>query len=107
MTAPTTPPAKAHELDDDNKAEAQHLDMAVKYAGGADAEASGALAMERLKHEMGLWQSLRNYKGAVFWSLSVSMCIVSVFNGVYAYSLIMEGYDLALVSNLIALKAFR
>ncbi|WWC65493.1 uncharacterized protein I303_108111 [Kwoniella dejecticola CBS 10117] len=72
----------------------------VQYDGHANPlekadRLDGAVEAERLEHAMTIWESVFEYKGAVFWSFIVSMCIV------------MEGYDLALVGNLIALEGFR
>jgi MFS family permease len=96
MTATTSLSDKI--LDLDAKAEAQHTEA-------PETDNAAAMEMERIEHDMGLWDSLRNYRGAVFWSLAVSMCIVSP--PAPALTQIMEGYDLALVGNLIALGAFR
>lgn len=36
-----------------------------------------AIAAEHAEHELGVVAALRQYKAAVFWSIMVSMCIVS------------------------------
>ncbi|ORY26981.1 alpha-glucoside:hydrogen symporter, partial [Naematelia encephala] len=54
-----------------------------------------AITAERAEHKLGVLAAMRVYKGAIFWSIVVSMCVV------------MEGYDQALVGNLVALPAFR
>ncbi|KAM0747026.1 general substrate transporter [Meredithblackwellia eburnea MCA 4105] len=54
-----------------------------------------AYAAESADQQEGFFEALKNHKSAVFWSIMVSMCVV------------MEAYDIALVSNLVALPAFR
>lgn len=65
--------------------------------GGADlreltAEAAAATAAE---HEMGLWRSLKLYPRAVAWSVLLSTAII------------MEGFDVVLLSNLYAYPPFQ
>jgi SP family general alpha glucoside:H+ symporter-like MFS transporter len=53
-----------------------------------------ARAATRKEHEMTLWQGIRLYPKAVFWSLLISTCIA------------MEGYDISLVNNFYAFPVF-
>ncbi|WVQ95848.1 hypothetical protein IAU59_002947 [Kwoniella sp. CBS 9459] len=50
---------------------------------------------EDWQHSLTLWQSLRIYKTAVFWSIVASFCIV------------MEAYDTLLLGSLFGLPAFK
>ena len=59
------------------KAEVEHVEGMENDAKIATEFAQGASAAERTEHDLTFWQSLVNYKGAVFWSLAISMCIVS------------------------------
>ncbi|OCF32136.1 hypothetical protein I316_06292 [Kwoniella heveanensis BCC8398] len=86
----------AHRSSIDEKVVDEHLEVSLEHEQGrGKPEAAGAIEAERIEHEISLWQAFLNYKGAVFWSFIVSMCII------------MEGYDLSLVGNLIALQGFR
>ncbi|KAI1015370.1 hypothetical protein LB504_010891 [Fusarium proliferatum] len=54
-----------------------------------------AEAATEKERQMGILQAIRTYPKAVFYSMSLSFCLV------------MEGYDLALTSNFFALPQFR
>lgn len=64
----------------------------VKDWGEITQDAKEATAAE---HSTTFWQGIRLYRKAAFWSFIVSMTII------------MEGYDTALLGNLYALPAFR
>ncbi|KAM0749421.1 general substrate transporter [Meredithblackwellia eburnea MCA 4105] len=54
-----------------------------------------AMAAENADGEETFWKAIKAHPSAVWWSMVVSMCII------------MEAYDIALVSNVIAQEAFR
>uniref|UniRef100_A0A8H7TMV6 Major facilitator superfamily (MFS) profile domain-containing protein n=1 Tax=Bionectria ochroleuca TaxID=29856 RepID=A0A8H7TMV6_BIOOC len=60
----------------------------------ADVLAAEAAQAARSEHEMSLWQAVKTYPKAIGWSMLVSS------------TLIMEGYDLALLGNLYASPVF-
>jgi len=80
----------------DDKHDVAHLESQEdKVAQNAAQNLSDAIAFEQADIHMGIWQAVRTYKMAVFWSLMVSMTVV------------MESYDLCLIGNLLAMKSFR
>ena len=75
------------------KAEDHQNEFAAAWTGKVLSEdAKQATAAE---HTLSLWQGIKTYRKAVFWS-----CIVSA-------SIIMEGYDTTLISSFYAYPAFR
>ncbi|RSH80714.1 hypothetical protein EHS25_007049 [Saitozyma podzolica] len=54
-----------------------------------------AIKAERFEKSMSLWDGLRLYPKAVFWSMAVSM------------TLVMEGFDTNMMGNMLALPSFR
>ncbi len=55
----------------------------------------GAKNATDMEHSIFLWEGVRRYKKAIFWSWAFSMCIV------------MDGYDLAFTGSLYAHPAFQ
>lgn len=55
----------------------------LKHADGWDQLRQDAIDAEEAETNMGLWESLRTYPTAVFWSFAISLVII------------MEGYDTA------------
>ncbi|KAL1408552.1 hypothetical protein Q8F55_005365 [Vanrija albida] len=83
--APQSPVLSAKEGDD--------LESPPLHHGADDLRA--AVAAEKSEKDMTLWTALRVYRGAVGWSMGISL------------ALIMEGYDLSLINASIATPAFR
>ncbi|WOO80240.1 Maltose permease MAL31 [Vanrija pseudolonga] len=67
----------------------------LKHADGWDQLRQDAIDAEEAETNMGLWESLRTYPTAVFWSFAISLVII------------MEGYDTALLGNILALPPYR
>lgn len=71
----------------------QHTEHSINMPGKMlDDEAKQATATE---HNMKLWQGIKTYRKAVFWSVIVSA------------SIIMEGYDTTLIGSFFAYPAFK
>ena len=70
----------------------RRMSVTVPDAVQLTEDAARATAVE---HSMGLWQSLKLYPKAVGWSMFLSMAII------------MEGFDIVLIANLIAVPAFK
>lgn len=66
----------------------------LKHTGTKQATINGAKAASDKEHRMSLWQGIRLYPKAVFWSVLISTCIA------------MEGYDVCLVNNFYAFAPF-
>lgn len=80
----------------------------VHLEGGLDSATTvkEAIAAENADINMGVWEAVRTHKAAVFWSLMVSMCVVShrcVSNTAADRLQVMESYDLCLLGNLLAM----
>jgi SP family general alpha glucoside:H+ symporter-like MFS transporter len=54
-----------------------------------------AMRAEENEMSMGLFEALRTYPTAAFWSFAISLCIV------------MEGYDTQVLGNIMGLEQFR
>ncbi|KAL6243125.1 hypothetical protein RBB50_010225 [Rhinocladiella similis] len=68
----------------------------LKDVGLRDATlASGALEGTAQEHSMGVFQALKTYKRAAFWSILISTTVV------------MEGYDVTLISSFFGYPTFR
>ena len=75
------------------KAEVQQNEYAAAWTGKMlNEDAKQATATE---HTLGLWQGIKTYRKAVFWSVIVSA------------SIIMEGYDTTLIGSFFGYPAFR
>jgi SP family general alpha glucoside:H+ symporter-like MFS transporter len=61
---------------------------------GKSLDLDAKLATEA-EHNLGLWQGIKTYRKAVFWSVAVSA------------SIIMEGYDVTLINSFYAYPAFQ
>lgn len=87
------------------KAQDQHVEDATSVhdpekAGSIDKSSSldevvDAKNATDLEHNTTLWQGIKRYRKAVFWSFAFSLCIV------------MDGYDLAFTGTLYAHPAFQ
>lgn len=66
----------------------------IRHAESMKATIAGAKAATDKEHRMTLWQGIRLYPKAVFWSILISTCIA------------MEGYDVCLVNNFYAFAPF-
>jgi MFS transporter, SP family, general alpha glucoside:H+ symporter len=86
--------AMADVKNDVNYVERQGVDYtnAGLHDKGLNEDARTATAAE---HSLGLWQAIKTYKKAVFWSAMVSTSIV------------MEGYDTTLIGSFFAYPAFQ
>ena len=60
----------------------------------ADMLAADASQAARAEHQMSLWQAIKTYPNAIGWSMLVSSTVI------------MEGYDLALLGSLFASPVF-
>ncbi|KAL2871432.1 general substrate transporter [Aspergillus lucknowensis] len=83
-----------------SKADAEYPQPAAAEQEYAVAEAdANDLSLARLaaeqEHNLGFWEALRRYPNAVLWSVLLST------------SIIMEGYDIVLISSFIAQPSFR
>lgn len=54
-----------------------------------------AITAEEAEHSIGLWKAFSVYRTAIFWSFSMSLVII------------MEGYDTALLGNVLGLMPYR
>lgn len=60
----------------ENEPSSNTRSRALGQAGQWEANVSDAHMANIEEHEQSLWQALRAYPGAVFWSLTVSMSII-------------------------------
>lgn len=72
----------------------EHMDN-LKAADGWDQLRADAIAAEEAEHSLTLGESFRLYPTAIFWSFAMSLVII------------MEGYDTALLGNILALETYR
>lgn len=67
----------------------------LKGADGWDQLRADAIAAEEAEHAISLRESFKLYPTAIFWSFAMSLVII------------MEGYDTALLGNILALETYR
>jgi SP family general alpha glucoside:H+ symporter-like MFS transporter len=92
--APTSPtPAYDDRIDNVEKQPAEHTEFAGGMAGKMLNE--DARLATQAEHNLSLWQGVKTYRKAVFWSVVVSA------------SIIMEGYDTTLIGSFYGYPAFR
>jgi len=63
-------------------------DVREEEADGAHEPTSKETAPRRVGDDLSIWECVRAYSPAIFWSLIVSTCVI------------MEGYDTVLIGNL-------
>ncbi|WRT65108.1 uncharacterized protein IL334_002050 [Kwoniella shivajii] len=87
------------QVDIEEKPYTSHVEVANEAHNDGDIKGdltlNEAMEAEAIEHSMGIIEALRTYPWAVFWSISVSMCVVS------------EAYDNALINTLFGLSAFK
>ena len=105
LTPPSIIPHTTMADEKEPKAQDQHVEDATSVhdpekAGSIDKSSSldevvDAKNATDLEHNTTLWQGIKRYRKAVFWSFAFSLCIV------------MDGYDLAFTGTLYAHPAFQ
>jgi SP family general alpha glucoside:H+ symporter-like MFS transporter len=84
--------AREDEIEEKGGLDYRQLNQAGLHDKVLNVEARQATATE---HELGLWQALKTYKRAAFWSVLISMTVI------------MEGYDVTLLGSFYGYPTFR
>ena len=77
--------------------EQREADVDTGYDVGHSKEWSATQGKEgaEIEHKMGLWEAMKIYPGAITWSVLLSTAII------------MEGYDIVLIGNLMGQPSFQ
>ena len=75
FVTPTSNHIQREDVYDDVKDDIEHIEGGSHHDKQLGLEA--AIAADHAEHELGILPALKQYKAAVFWSITVSMCIVS------------------------------